>query len=132
MACCILTSKNITPTLIRGFLAMSRLFTIFSRLLIRKYIHYSLFVYLYRPKTPLLPSVSTLTSTNLSCWFFVVSSSLNTFFVPFSGILTCTYINQTSGVSVSTLNTRSRRYYLFTTAENVSLTIHAMVWLSKH
>ena len=77
-------------------------------------------------------SVSTLTSKDLSIWFFVVFLSLNTFLLPFSGILSCKYMNQRDTVAVYILNTRRTPYSLFLTAANVSLIFHAVRWPSKH
>ena len=54
--------------------------------------------------------VSTLTSKHISGSLFVFCLSLNMFFLPFSGILTCKYINHTYPVAVYTLNTRSTPY----------------------
>ena len=76
--------------------------------------------------------VSTLASKHISGSLFVFCLSLNMFFLPFSGILTCTYINHTYPAAVYTLNTRSTPYCSFLTAENVPLTFHAVVWLWKH
>ena len=55
MICCILTSKNIIPFLILAFSSIWVHSLLFLRLLIRKYIHCTLFVYLHCPKVPLLP-----------------------------------------------------------------------------
>ena len=55
--------------------------------------------------------VSTLTSKNISGILFVVSLSLNMFFLPFSGTLTWTYINHTYLLVVYTLNTTSTPYF---------------------
>ena len=76
-------------------------------------------------------SISTLTSKNISGTLFVVCLFRNMFFLPFSGILTCKYINHTYPVAVYTLNTRSTPYCLFLTAKNVPLIFHAVVWPSK-
>ena len=64
--------------------------------------------------------------------FFVVCLSLNTFFVPFSGVLTCKYIKHTYPVAVYILNTWSTPYCLFLTTKNALLTFHAVVSSSKH
>ena len=77
-------------------------------------------------------SVSSLASKNISSTLFVVCLSLNTFFLPFCGISTCEYIKHTSSLAVDTLNTRSTPYCLFLTAENAPLTLHDVVWPSKH
>ena len=63
---------------------------------------------------------------------FVVFSSLIKFFVIFSFILTCKYINHDYPVPVYTLNTLTTPYYFFLTAENVPLTFLVVLWLSKH
>ena len=63
---------------------------------------------------------------------FVVSLSVNRFFVLFCCILTCKYINHTYAVAVHTLNTRSARYSLFWTAENIPLTFGVLLWPWKH
>ena len=76
--------------------------------------------------------VSTLTSRNTNVTLFVVFSSLNTVFRPFSDILTCKYMNQAYPVSVYTLNRRSTSYCFFSNVKNVLLTIHAVLCLSKH
>ena len=77
-------------------------------------------------------TVTTLTSKNISRTFFVVCLPLNTFFLPFTCILTCRYINQFHPVWVYTLNTQSTGYSLVLTAANVPLIFHAVVWPSKH
>ena len=77
-------------------------------------------------------SGSTLTSKNISRTLFVVCLSVNMFFVPFSGILTCKCINDSYPVAVYTLNTRRIPYCLFLTTENVPFIFDAAVWTSKH
>ena len=67
-------------------------------------------------------SVSTLTSKKISATLFVVCMSLNTFFLPFSGSLTCNYMNRICPVAGYTVNTPSTPYCLFVTAENVPFT----------
>ena len=77
--------------------------------------------------------VKTLASTkSTSDTLFVVWLSLDTFFLPFSGIFTCNYMKHTCPVAVYTLNTPSTPSCLFLTAENLLLTFHAVVWPSKH
>ena len=77
-------------------------------------------------------SVRILASKKLTGTFFVVCLSLNTFFVPFSGVLTCKYIKHTYPVAVYILNTWSTPYCLFLTTKNALLTFHAVVSSSKH
>ena len=76
-------------------------------------------------------SVSNLASKNMSGTLFLVCLSLNTFFRPFSGILTCKYIKHISAPAVYTLITRSPPYCVFLTTENAPLTFHAVIWPSK-
>ena len=75
-------------------------------------------------------SVNTLTSKNTSGILLVFSLSINTFFLPFSGILPCNYMNQHYPVAVYVLN--STPYSLFLIAANVSLIFHAVRSPSKH
>ena len=66
-------------------------------------------------------SVSALTSKKISATLFVVCLSINTFFLPFSGSLTCKYITRIYPVAGYSVNTRSTPYCLLLIAENVSL-----------
>ena len=102
-----------------------------SFLVLIKYTVPCLFIYSVQKRHCYL-SVSTLASRNISNTLFVVSFSLNTSFLPFSGILTFKYIKHTYPVAVYTLNTRSTPYCLFLTTENAPLTFHAVLWPSKH
>ena len=63
---------------------------------------------------------------------FVLSLSLNTFFVPVSCFSTCKYINHSYPVAVYTLNTRSTPYCFFLMAKKLPFTFGAVVWHSKH
>ena len=77
-------------------------------------------------------SVSTLTSKNITASLFVVSLSLNMFFLTVFCFSTCEYINHTYPVAVYTLNTGRTPYCLFSTAKNVPFNFHAVGWPSKH
>ena len=66
-------------------------------------------------------SVSALTSKKISVTLFVVCLSVNTFFLPFSGSLTCKYITRIYPVAGYSVNTRSTPYCLLLIAENVPL-----------
>ena len=101
-----------------------------SFLVLIKYTVPCLFIYSVQKRHCSL-SVSTLASRNISNTLFVVSFSLNTSFLPFSGILTFKYIKHTYPVAVYTLNTRSTTYCLFSTAEKVPVTFHAVLSPSK-
>ena len=76
--------------------------------------------------------VSTLTSKRISATLFVVCLPLIMFFVPFSCILTCKYMNHTYPVAVYTLNTWRTPYCLFLTTENVPFIFDAMIRTLKH
>ena len=56
-------------------------------------------------------SISTLASKNISSTLFVLSLSLNMFFVPFPGILTSRCISDTYLVAVYTLNSWGTPYF---------------------
>ena len=61
--------------------------------------------------------------------FFVVYFLLNTLFLLFCCILTCSCISCACLVAVFTVNTKSTAYCLFLTAENVPLTFGFVLWL---
>ena len=64
--------------------------------------------------------------------FTLLLLSLNMFFVPFSSILTCKYINHTYPVVVYTPNTPSIPHCLFLIAGNLPLIFGVVLWPWKH
>ena len=88
---------------------------------------FHLVLWLWKNKSHLFPTSKPLNI--LDGAFFVVYFLLNTLFLLFCCILTCTCISCACLVAVFTVNTKSTAYCLFLTAENVPLTFGFVLWL---
>ena len=88
---------------------------------------FGLVLWLWKNKAHLFPTSKPLNI--LDGAFFVVYFLLNTLFLLFCCILTCSCISCGCLVAVFTVNTKSTAYCLFLTAENVPLTFGFVLWL---
>ena len=133
MVCCPLILKNVIPTLLFNFSIIVNFiyFLVSAFWALITYTVPCLFIYGVHKRHYYI-CVSTWRSENIGGTLFVVCLFVILFFVPFSYILTCKYINHTYPFPVYIRNTPSTPYCMYWTAENFPLTFGDAPWLWKH